>query len=518
MTPSRYQLALYEAMEHGTGNLAVCARAGSGKSTSLEGGCRRINPRFSVRVVAFNRHIAKPMAERLRDLRNVEVRTTHSASFEAVTAAFGRVKVDDSKYFTLCREASDKARFSGCFPFDRELHPDTVEALSAGKPAVALRQLCDLARMTLSPVTPSGLYDLAANYDIDVDPDAWEFFERAVPLILDYGRELAPETVDYTDMIWLAATDRRVRCRQFDMVLVDEAQDLAAASLEAIARMLKPTGRLVAVGDDRQACYAFAGADPGSFQRIVARFACEILPLSICYRCPTSHLDLAREIVPDIEARPDAPLGEVATLTEVQLRERLQPDDLIICRLTAPVVKLAYELIRNGITAKVRGRDIGKGLVNLVRKVEKRRGFTFGEFARHLNDWADREAEKLIKRAGDDRDCDAVQALEDKVESVRVLYEQCEPASVEDLVAGIENVFSDDRVACTLSTIHRAKGLEADRVFFLGPEKCPLPWARKPAQIEQEHNLRYIALTRAKHSLFLVPLPEDDKPKKKDKP
>ena len=55
-----------------------------------------------------------------------------------------------------------------------------------------------------------------------------------------------------------------------------------------------------------------------------------------------------------------------------------------------------------------------------------------------------------------------------------------------------------------LSTIHKAKGLENERVFFLLPDIIPSKYATQPWQIEQEMNLKYVATTRAKHTLIKV--------------
>jgi superfamily I DNA/RNA helicase len=55
-----------------------------------------------------------------------------------------------------------------------------------------------------------------------------------------------------------------------------------------------------------------------------------------------------------------------------------------------------------------------------------------------------------------------------------------------------------------LSTIHRAKGDEAERVYILRPDLLPHPRARTPQQQEQEQNLRYVAFTRAKEALSFV--------------
>ena len=53
-----------------------------------------------------------------------------------------------------------------------------------------------------------------------------------------------------------------------------------------------------------------------------------------------------------------------------------------------------------------------------------------------------------------------------------------------------------------LSSIHKAKGREWNRVYWLqtGPSK----WARKEWELQQETNLCYVATTRAKSALYLV--------------
>lgn len=55
-----------------------------------------------------------------------------------------------------------------------------------------------------------------------------------------------------------------------------------------------------------------------------------------------------------------------------------------------------------------------------------------------------------------------------------------------------------------LSTIHKAKGLEAERVFILKPDLMPHPKAKRGWEIDQENNLRYVAITRSKRELYLV--------------
>ena len=61
-----------------------------------------------------------------------------------------------------------------------------------------------------------------------------------------------------------------------------------------------------------------------------------------------------------------------------------------------------------------------------------------------------------------------------------------------------------------LSTVHKAKGLESDRVVIVYPAKKPF---LDKAQDDQSRNLQYVAVTRAKRTLILQPLPTRDQSK-----
>ena len=87
---------------------------------------------------------------------------------------------------------------------------------------------------------------------------------------------------------------------------------------------------------------------------------------------------------------------------------------------------------------------------------------------------------------------DVIECLADEVNTVSELKEM------------ISSIFSDDVKGIMLSTIHKAKGLENDRVFFLLPELIPSKYATQDWQYEQERNLKYVGITRAKMELIYV--------------
>lgn len=202
---------------------------------------------------------------------------------------------------------------------------------------------------------------------------------------------------------------------------------------------------------------------------------------------------------------------EKNTIEEVQIGDRVQPGDMIICRLTAPLVKICIQLIEHRMSARVRGRDIGEQLNAIVRAVTEQPMYRWPDFGRWLDIYESRQLDKLAQREGSEGQ---IESLRDRVEAVRVCYQSFEVESVDQLMQGIERPFNDDEPNITLSTVHKAKGLENDRIFVLYPEKLPLVWeGQQDWEYTQEMNLRYVALTRAKKAMIFV----CEKPKKKKK-
>ena len=95
-----------------------------------------------------------------------------------------------------------------------------------------------------------------------------------------------------------------------------------------------------------------------------------------------------------------------------------------------------------------------------------------------------------------------METLMQKIEVIQCLCEEVD--TVKELRSLISNIFSDEVKGILLSTIHKAKGLENDKIFFLAPELIPSKYATQPWQYEQEQNLFYVCITRAKTSLVYV--------------
>ena len=280
-------------------------------------------------------------------------------------------------------------------------------------------------------------------------------------------------------------------------VLVHNCQDWNRAQIELIKKLVAPDGRVLAVGDENQSMYGFRGAAPDAMQKIQEAFNAQILPLSISYRNPTSHVDLINKIFPNIkhEKSPFAKKGDILSMSVDKMLGQVGEGDLVICRNNAPLVEPVFALIRMGIKATIRGRDIGKGLIALCERFNVK---STNDLLAKLEDYRIKEVAKLLKAEKTNQ----VQALTDKIDTINALSDGCD--WVWQITQKINEVFSDKKEGVIFSTIHRAKGDEAERVFILNPQLMPSRYAKSQEDLIQEQNILFVALSRAKSTLVFV--------------
>lgn len=481
--PSKYQQAIYDFIQNGSGHGLVNAVAGSGKSTTIINAFGHIGKDQDCLFLAFNKSIVEELKIKLSSADNVTVSTLHALGCRSIMRKL-RVKIDDMKYKRFVYQY---------FEGGRNL-PSFVDPEDESEFKNNILKLVDLGRVNLVK-TEDQMLSLASKFELNIIGNECSYALR----LIKWGLQ-KEETIDFTDMIyWPVMKDLWVP--KFDWIFIDECQDLNAAQRELFLKSLKTGSRFIAVGDPRQAIYGFSGADIESFNILANLPGVQKFPLSVCYRCDTSIIRLARKLVPQIEERPGADPGEVKDVSYQDAKS----GDMVLCRFTAPLVKLCMEYISNGIKAKVQGRDIGVNLVNMIRKTR----------CKGVNDMMDRlhsEANRIALHFSKSNKVPLKEALSsgvyqnfmDKVKAIEVLSRGLDYS--DQVIRRIEALFSDNNnEGIILSTIHKSKGLEADRVFILLPDKIHSPramsidWAR-----EQEFNLEYVAYTRAKHFLGFI--------------
>lgn len=510
--PSHYQQAIFDWIVSGRGDAVVQAVAGAGKTTVLVESAKLLRSSPSrASFLSFNKHVAEELQKRLGNA--MVCKTIHSVGMGCLRSRLDKVTVASHKYADLAKPYADEIYADLFRKYQTSLRnwrrsrdedaPEPEEPPSAGFILGQLKKLAHFCMATLTPAQDRAAVSAMVDH-FDCLDDCFDLKDFYYPLIslLKEGERLAEKgIIDYDDMLWLPHCWQLEPPKQ-DWVFIDESQDLNPAQLDLVLKMRGKGGRLLFVGEPKQAIYGFAGASSDSVEQIIEHTQATTLPLSISYRCPTSHIKLAQEIVPQIEPAPGADEGIVETVSRSKVHELIREGDLVISRCTAPAVRLCIELIAKRIPARVRGRDIGKALTNIVREVGKRFDFEFKRFAEFLEEYKQVKIAKLKQRRNSESQ---IESLNDRIEGIQVCYEAFDCESLEQFCSEIEELFSDIRSSVVLSTIHRAKGLEEGRVFILRPDQLPLRWAnQRPWQLEQEMNLKYVALTRSKQALYFV--------------
>lgn len=313
----------------------------------------------------------------------------------------------------------------------------------------------------------------------------------------------ASEEIDYDSQLWLPVI-HGVKFNQYDWLLIDEVQDLSSIQVEIACKLMKDGGRGIFVGDSRQSIYGFRGAMTTAMDTIKGRFGAEEFPLSICYRCAKSIVKHAAEIVNHIQHHEDQIEGSVETMATYK-PDVFGKNDVVICRNTAPLIKLACKLYKAKISCKIMGRDVEHGLVNLIKRCSDKSG-RIEVLEDHLKEFCDRE----ISRASKKDDYDKMEKIKDKQEAIGMFISELPERSrnVNALIDNINKVFKMDRVKSgqmlSLSSGHRTKGGEWDNVFFLDSHLIPSKMAKSDEALRAEENLRYVITTRAKKRLTYI--------------
>jgi DNA helicase II / ATP-dependent DNA helicase PcrA len=493
MEPSPQQVAVLDFVRNDHRSCVVEARAGSGKTTTLVMLANELPKDRLCLFLAFNKNIATELQERLPP--HIQAKTFHSHCFGALQRNLPRrPKVDENKVYNILKDSLSRRDFDRYFKYVSRL---VSYAKSYG------------IGTDLAPDEHAEWYRLIDHFSMVADSDNFDEV-RAIELAQDTLKTSNENltVIDFDDMLYLALL-RNVTFDKCNFVMLDEAQDTNGVQRALLHRMLAAAvpdepgsgGRLIAVGDTFQSIYGFRGADADAMSALKQEFNAVEFPLSVSYRCAQEVVAETRREIPDsIEAHPTAPIGSVERLPDYDL-ENFTSDMAILCRVTAPLVTLAFGFIKRNVGVRILGREIGAGLVALVKKMNTQ---DIDILSDKLRNWRAREVGKALSRGHES----AAAAIDDKYSCLMVFIDQLneDERTVNELILRIESLFSDNnRGLLTLCSVHKAKGLEWPTVFILDrDEYMPSRWAKQEWQRKQETNLIYVAITRAKLHLRYI--------------
>ena len=500
-------------------NFQVLSVAGSGKSWTLRylvKVIRKYHPGESVMVLQFNKHIKEAMEKHFIGCNDVTVSTAHAAGMAVFRYNKMKCQVDKMKYYGICREMVE-SNFSDFCEGDGNLQltesPDKKETKKkkVNKLTSSLLEVVDMAMATLSAWDYDSLLTMCDKHGIIIKENK---ILKLVKQCIDTGITMAKNgKISFSDMIFIPV-HLKLKVPKYQWVLCDEAQDFNAAQLELVIAHMAKDGRIGSFGDSRQSIMAWAGAMTDSMDQFQMKVNARQMPLSICYRCPSKVLDLARILVPEIQDRPNCPPGNVEAVKFDQIMTLAKANDYILCRLNAPLVSMCIGFIKRNVRAKVKGRDIGARLIKEYDNIldENPDVKTVDEFLGALSEYSRREITRAgIKKLSQPK----IQAISDTFEALKAVGEyqssiqRSNITNVSVIKSQITYIFAEDvpEGFITLSSFHKAKGLEADNVFLIDFDKVPFKPSKdtpfRKEDYEQEVNIIYVGITRPKENLYI---------------
>lgn len=477
---SDQQVKVWESVQNAAYHIIVDALAGSGKTFTITYALKYISNGTKVILCAFNTDIANELKSRIPD--GFEAATMNSFAFTQVKNSMPVRFVKTKLYDILEKLIAQKEK--------------NTQFLT-----LAAYQIVNLVKSNLLDINnDQALDDLTVKHSIEMNDSRNEIYQIARNAFKETLKQKG--IVDYMDQVYfLYAFNLPVI--QYGIFIGDEIQDWNALQQYVMMRAIEKGGRFIGVGDKNQAIYGFSGADTNSIDNLrimlqKTKLPIESMPLTVTRRCPLSHVRLAQAIVPTLEAMPNAIEGIVESINLDKAVTLIKAGDMGISRRNAPLIAIAYKLIREGKTVIVKGRNIGEGLISLINKLKPS---DLSDLIDKAEAYRTKESDKLVAKGKKAEN--ALESLNDKINTLMQFINNNE--TVNDVRRAIETMFNDlnKENAIILSSVHRAKGLEAHTVFIFEYDRIELKLSNEEFQIQERH-LHYIALTRSKNTLYLV--------------
>jgi superfamily I DNA/RNA helicase len=474
ITGTPEQQAIWNAIQNTNDDIVVGAGAGTGKTFTIVEASGRLPTYLKRGFLCFNKSIQTELQERLPE--GVEAKTFHALGFGAFFKQGIKPKVNKFKVKNIIDSMP---------VFGRDFQS-----------ANQLVKLVSLIKGSMTDCTDEdAVLKIIDYYNIQFASALEEKLSiENVCSVIDECIENTNQ-IDFDDMIWLPLV-LDWAWPQFDILFVDEAQDFNEMQRELIVRCTT-NGRCIIVGDKNQAIYGFRGADSNSIAIFSERLekmgkTVKYFPMTLTWRCPKSVVKEANRYVKEFNCLDTAEEGAV----HVDSHFNPQKNDIVLCRYNAPLVSAFYDLLSQGKSAYVLGRDMHKGLINEVKNITNKENMSAKEFVQLARTDFNTKYLRLVNANKQNQ----ANALEDKHKCITVFAGRAD--TVGGILAEIKRVFnSNQKGDIMLSTVHKAKGLEADNVYILTPERMPHPKATNP---REERNIIYVAITRAKKNLYYV--------------
>ena len=484
----------------------VLGPPGTGKTTTLlnkvDDYLKQTDP-DKIGYFAFTQKAAHEARDRAMKQFNLEeddlpyFRTLHSLAFRKLG-----LKKDQVMQKRHYKDLGDKLGFPVGYAVYQEDHDGTGCTFGSDSEYLRIIQLAQLKNITIEQQ-----YDLKEH----VQDLSFSNLRIISNELKRYKKEYS--LIDYNDMILdFTKSDKSPK---FDVVFIDEAQDLSLMQWEMARSIWKKTEDSFIAGDDDQAIYKWAGADVDSFIALKGQY----LPLTQSYRIPAKVHGLAMGIINRIRNRidktwqPKVNEGTLQRHFDVDSIDMTKGDWLVLSRTRHMLTDIGESLYRQGLYYKNKYKRTNEQVLHEAA--------TAWEYLRQGQLITYKQAEsiskymgpkhwhaKKIKGMAKESFYGIDQLVKDYGLQVKtVWYEAFDEAGqteidyLRKMRKNGEKLNEKPRIE--LSTIHGAKGGEATNVVLLTnlTENTMRSYERNP---DDENRLFYVGATRTKENLHII--------------
>lgn len=530
MNLSTYQQEIIDAFDNTNDNLFISALAGTGKTFMLVELSKRITNKSKRAVfIAFNKSIAEELKEKIQN------------------PIFKTFTFNALGYLILLKNAEKEKIEVHLDPFktnnivykmvkEKFKHVDVETRGEFINDFVTLFELCKVKDVDINDTEQ---IDKMLEYNdlFMTDEIFYEEIYEGIQHIYNENLRLFQEEgiINFSDQIYL--TLKKLRANEwfvppylkFDYIFGDETQDWNRIQQLLSLFLRKPNARVILVGDQHQAIYAFNGADGFSFRNLKKLYNMKELSLPINYRCASSHLDYVNDVYDYIHIlpRPNAPLGTLSTVSLEDMYNKAKIGDFVLSRKNADLCEVSLGFLKKNKPIYIKDTDLVNKVVKLIEKIQKKSKSvddfieilddTIAEYKASLKKEKTKQIEEGEIQTAETEKYDFSNGKVDLLNCVDILIQNYKAnsgkyARLKNFVPYVQKMLNTQNprncIICT--SIHQAKGLEANNVFVLHEGRAFTELGRNKVQQQQEMNLSYVALTRAKENLYLVDGPKSE--------
>ena len=504
--------------QHPRNNMAIEALAGSGKtSTALM--LTELTSTSDV-YVAFNKSIQMEMKEKLKNPKT-KCYTMHGLALSVMRYNLEQHKKTEPQLdnFKVHNIISDI--FKEEYQHNKKLN--TVEYKDyIQENYVTLYNIVRLKcvdTLTVDNIEwicdELGIFQSTSEFEAHTPNEMLNWIERIDNLGLSMFEDKS--IIDFTDMLYI--TLKKLQTGDWNIpywllftnIYYDEFQDASLLHQKLIRYFKRSNGRFILIYDKNQAIYGFAGADCRATDNVDRMFVpVEHFKLPINYRCGSDILKYVnRQFNVGILPRPNATLGDVIRIDESRLKNKVKSNDFIIGRKNQQLISTAMDLVKAGVRIHLSDKEIVTKIIKTVKNTKQQ---TVGELLGYCKDFLHKygELKESERKKFDREDIDLIIIL---INYFNKEYQLSGTYKIEKFISYIQNMINiDNPDGCVrIMSIHKSKGLESENVFVLNEGRVFTELGRSKDMIQQERNLSYVALTRAKEKLYLVRCKSDEK-------